>query len=153
MTILLLLGLAPAYRYLFATSHDSMDLSWLADFATAAPFAALAFWQMVRAQSRLEAQEAKHETEVDRLHAKIEELQKAALNREQQLVAGLGPRIYDAALLYEKTTEVAKRAVQPPSVLPPAAPASVDHRLDELTELVGRLVAGMGEDGHAGDHG
>lgn len=148
MTPLLLL-VAPGPALLGQVTDP--DIGWLQAFGAAAPFAALCFWQMNRAQKKQDENEAKHVGELDRkdveiarLHGRVEELQKEALQREQQLVAGLGPRIYDAALLYREATGLAEQVSAPAP--PPAAPPHVDRRLDELTELVERLVSGMGRD-------
>lgn len=142
-----LLGLTPG-AVLAGVESATPDLSWLQAFGAAAPFAALAFWQMTRAQKRLDEKDTEHAAEVRELRRENADLQKAALQREQQLVAGLGPRIYDAALLYHEGNKLAEQVSTPP----PAAPATVDHRLDDLTKLVERLVTGIGQGDADGDN-
>lgn len=166
----LVLGIGPGL-VLAGIAEETPNLSWLRDFGIAAPFAALCFWmvlqtrkdhkdantahvtEMATRQSEHHGDLDKKDAEIARLHAKVEELQREALQREQQLVAGLGPRIYDAArLFHEGNKQLAEQVTAPP--LPPAAPAGVDRRLDELTELVERLVSGMGRgDAHDDDRG
>ncbi len=65
------------------------------------------------------------ETEIGRLHD-------AQLHREQQLVAGLAPRVYDAALLYRETAEHLAE--------PAAAPPPADMAYGELVGLVKQLA-------------
>jgi hypothetical protein len=106
----------------------SVDVgSALALYGIAAPFAALCFWQLITAQRDVRA-----------LRLEVADLQKAALQREQQLVAGLGPRIYDAAQLFREGTELASR---PP---PPAAPDDdrVEHLARSVELLIQRMEAG-----------
>lgn len=136
---------------LAGVSGDSPDLSWLRDFGIAAPFAALCFWMVLQtrkdhkdAAAEHAAELAKKDAEITRLHGRVEGLQAEALQREQQLVAGLGPRIYDAARLIRESTGLAEQVAAPPA---PAGPG--DRRLAHLTALVERLVDGMGE-GDAG---
>lgn len=148
----LIVALAPGPA-LLAQAAEAVDIGWLQAFGAAAPFAALCFWQMNRAQKKQDEAEAKHaeecakrDAEISRLHGRIEEQAKEALQREQQLVAGLGPRIYDAALLYREATGLAEQVSTPPRpVAPPAAPPDVDRRLDELTATIEQLVKGMGQ--------
>ena len=126
--------------------------SVIVTYGIAAPFALLCLalawlFRKERDQARAEATAEcdKKDIEITRLHARIEEQQKEALQREQQLVAGLGPRIYDAALLYREATGLAEQVSVAP-VPPPAAPPAIDRRLDDLAAAVERLVEGMGRD-------
>lgn len=72
----------------------------------------------------------------------IADLNRDRLDRERQLVAGLGPRIFDAAQLFREGADVAAR-------VPPA-----DDRLDERIEqhlagAVERLIGRMAPDDDA----
>lgn len=150
MTPLLLL-VAPGPVVVAQAGEVADTSNALAVYGIAAPFAALCLilaflFRKERDQARTEATVEcdKKDVEIARLHAKLEEQAKEQLQREQQLVAGLGPRIYDAALLYREATGLAEQVATPPKPVSPPAPP-VDKRLDELTTLVEQLVKGMGQ--------
>lgn len=77
-------------------------------------------WQYKQVQKALEDEHA----EATRLREVIEGMHKEGLQREQQLVAGLAPRVYDAALLYREREAVAPRP----------------HDLDDLAERLNHLT-------------
>lgn len=150
MTVVLL-GLGGPASF-FAQAGDVDVGSTLAVYGVAAPFAALCFWQMLRSQKRETEQEeraqareteleARWRTRVAELEARIETLHREALQREQQLVSGLAPRIYDGALLYREGTRVAEQA----AATGPAVEAA-GERIDELAGKLDRLIEGMAED-------
>lgn len=128
MKLLAALAGVPAWLVAQAAPSGLDGGTLVVAYGAAAPFAALCMWRMFRADAR-----------ADRLETKVDELNAAALRREQQLVAGLGPRLYDTALL---VSEAAK------------APAPVDPhvaaQLDELTNAVRSLADGMAGGGAHG---
>lgn len=142
----------------------STDLSWLAPFGAAAPFAALALWQMNRAQAKLDKMEADHKAEkydadrahrneVERLRDENRALRERSETRERELVVRFGNIIYDSALLYkEGNTAVASIAQtvsnrQTGSPLPPAPPD--DPALAQVLEAIHELTDTMNRGTHA----
>lgn len=104
------------------TGGGGSDLSWLAPFGAAAPFAALALLQMNRAQAKLDKMETEHKAdlqeaekehraEAERLREEARQLRIESQQRERELVLRFGNIIYDSALLYkEGNTAVASIA-------------------------------------------
>lgn len=128
--ILLLLGLGPA------VDPTEVSGSALAVYGIAAPFALLCLLLAFLFRKERDDWRSKAEEKDER----IELMHQEALKREQALVSGLGPRIYDAALLYREGTRMAEQVAAAP-------PAPVEQRLDELTHAVDRLIDGMGSPG------
>lgn len=108
-------------------------------YGIAAPFAALC---LVLAFLFRKERDAKA-TELQKALDRIESMHEEALKREQQLVTGLAPRIYDGALLYREGTRMAEQA----AATAPAV-AAAEQRLDELAGKLDRLIDGMAEERH-----
>lgn len=111
--------------------------SALAVYGIAAPFAALCL--VLAFLFRKERDAARQE--VKERDDRIEAMHREALQREQQLVSGLAPRIYDGALLYREGTRVAEQAA---ATAPAVEAAGV--RIDELASKLDRLIDGMAEE-------
>lgn len=131
MTLALLALLAPAVAVVAQTSPENIDFGDAAKlYGVAAPFALLCLAMVLWQRKELAAKDAT----IDALHLKIEERDRAATERERQLVAGLGPRIYDAAQLFREGADVAARV--------PSAPP-LDKRVEQLTAAVEDLIEHM----------
>jgi hypothetical protein len=106
------------------TTGGDIDLT---AYGVAAPFAAICLWLMVRAQK-----------EVVELRAEVRSLNAAMLKREQDLLAGLAPRLYDSALLYREgnrsAAEVSRAA---PQTAEPDALRDLSSKVDDLIRRIG----------------
>lgn len=108
---------------LLGATTDGVDVpSLITAYGTAAPFAALCWWQMQRAQKKL-----------DEAERTIGDLQDQAIARERELIGRVAPMFYDGARLYERGNERLA-----------AGPASASD-LAELASQVQRLVRRLDE--------
>lgn len=120
-----------------AGSNAGGTLDWtpiLASFGVAGPFAAVCLLQMNRAQAK-----------VEKLEAKVDDLQAAALQRERENVARLSPIVYDSALLYKQGNEYASKVLDQADHVAVAEPSisEVNNKLDVvLAQLESRGTSG-----------
>lgn len=143
------------------TSGGSSDLSWLAPFGAAAPFAGLALLQMNRAQNKLDKQEEKHaavqaETEkthrdeVLRMQEELRQLRQDGIQRERELVLRFGNIIYDSALLYKEgnaAVEQLARAARPTRV----QAQEHDDQFQQVLTMLGELTESMNRGPHGSE--
>lgn len=118
---------------------ESLDIgNLLASYGIAAPFAALCWWQMKRSQEKL-----------DDAEKRITELQEAAVTRERDFSARLGPLLYDGALLYQKGNERLREGLQPEQLHRPVVESveqlsrPVLEQVEQLSHKVSELIERM----------
>ena len=134
MKLILLAGSLLGVPPILAETAGGVDVgSLLAQYGTAAPFAALAFWIVVQSRkdrdtARAETAEARAETAAAR--AETKQVRDDSLAREREMTSRLAPMLYDGGLLFDRGTA---RLAQAPS------PSELSQVTEALQELARKL--------------